>query len=141
MKDIKKYIKESEDLGGRSFVIIKPEFQYLANYILCQFFNAGYIIEQSKTKLLSLKEARALYRIHNKEDWYDDLCKYMSSDLVTAFIFKNDKLTPDEAIKDTEKIKDQIRKDYAESDMKNVLHSSDSIENMKKEQGIFFNTL
>jgi nucleoside diphosphate kinase len=39
---------------------------------------------------------------------------------------------------EVKKIKDEIREKYGESDMRNVLHSSDSQENMDAEALIFF---
>ena len=73
------------------FVIIKPGFLPLCSKILQIFEEKGWNISQLRTKQLLLSEARALYSIHKKEDFYDDLCKYMSSGLTMAFIFtKND---------------------------------------------------
>lgn len=117
------------------FVIIKPGFYNLANDLFATFIDHGYKIVKSKTKRLSLEEAKSLYKVHSKEDFYNDLCKYMSSDLTTAFILKK---KSDNIFKEFEKLKDQIREKYGESDMRNVLHSSDSYKNFTHESQIYF---
>ena len=119
------------------FVIIKPGFLPLCSKILQIFEEKGWNISQLRTKQLLLSEARALYSIHKKEYFYDDLCKYMSSGLTMAFIFSKDNATGD-IFEETGKIKDIIRKKWGESDMRNVIHSSDSLEHMNKEASIYF---
>lgn len=119
------------------FVIIKPGFLPLCSKILQIFEEKGWNISQLRTKQLLLSEARTLYSIHKKEDFYDDLCKYMSSGLTMAFIFSKNNATGD-IFEETGKIKDIIRKKWGESDMRNVIHSSDSLEHMNKEASIYF---
>lgn len=119
------------------FVIIKPGFLPLCSKILQIFEEKGWNISQLRTKQLLLSEARALYSIHKKEDFYDDLCKYMSSGLTMAFIFSKNNATGD-IFEETGKIKDIIRKKWGESDMRNVIHSSDSFEHMNEEASIYF---
>ena len=59
----------------------------------------------------------------------------MSSDLSTGIIVTKKTNTPFEEIAE---IKDKFRKKYAESDMRNVMHSSDSRESMDKEMYCYF---
>jgi nucleoside diphosphate kinase len=80
-------------------------------------------------------EAKSLYLVHKDEDFYEDLCKYMSSDLSTALILYK---KSDNIFKDFEKLKDKIREEYGESDMRNVIHSSDSYKSFTHESQIYF---
>lgn len=137
MISLHEYITES--LNDKIFVIIKPGFLNLSDKILEKFTSNGYELHQMKTKKLLLSEAKELYSIHKEEDFYEDLCKYMSSDLSTAIIFKNS--NSKNIFEDTKKIKDSIRKQYGESDMRNVIHSSDSLSHMIDEQSIYFNDI
>lgn len=137
MISLYEYITES--LNDKIFVIIKPGFLNLSDEILEKFMSNGYELYQMKTKKLLLSEAKELYSIHKEEDFYEDLCKYMSSDLSTAIIFKNS--NSKNIFEDTKKIKDSIRKQYGESDMRNVIHSSDSLSHMINEQSIYFNDI
>ena len=141
MKNLNEILAESvnNSNAARIFIIIKPGFFNIAQDILNKFKEAGYIIEKQTSKKLLLKEAKQLYKIHKDEDWYNDLCDYMSSDITTAFILinKNKKMSP-QIFKEINLIKDEIRNEYGESDMRNVIHSSDSINHMKQEQSIYF---
>ena len=82
-----------------------------------------------------MSEAKELYKVHAQEDFYEDLCKYMSSGLSTAMILYK---KSDNVFKDFEKLKDKIREEYGESDMRNVIHSSDSYKNFTHESQIYF---
>lgn len=137
MKKLFDCIMESQ-VNNEIFIIIKPGFLNLSGEIIKKFEDSGYEIKQSKTKKLLLSEAKELYSIHKNEDFYESLCKYMSSDLSTAFILKSIKPRLD-IFKNVSNIKDEIRKTYGESDMRNVLHSSDSKEHMLDEMKIYFN--
>lgn len=117
------------------FVIIKPGFYNLANDLFATFTEHGYKVIKSKTKRLTMEEAKSLYKVHKKEDFYNDLCKYMTSDITMAFILKK---KSDDIFKEFAKLKDKIREKYGESDMRNVLHSSDSYKNFTHESQIYF---
>lgn len=140
MKDLYSYmLTESAKNPGRIFVIVKPGFEKLSQTILERFAEKGWKLEQSKTKTLLLDEAKKLYAIHKQEEWYKPLCEYMSSGPTTAFILRNDAvpMTP-KVFELTGAIKDEIREEFGESEMRNVIHSSDSIEHMLKEKAIYF---
>ena len=117
------------------FVIIKPGFYNLANDLFATFTEHGYKVIKSKTKRLTMEEAKSLYKVHKKEDFYNDLCKYMTSDITMAFILKK---KSDDIFKEFAKLKDEIREKYGESDMRNVLHSSDSYKNFTHESQVYF---
>jgi nucleoside diphosphate kinase len=59
----------------------------------------------------------------------------MSSGLTTAFILYK---KSDNIFKEFGKIKDEIREKYGESEMRNVLHSSDSFESFIREANVYF---
>lgn len=116
-------------------VVVKPGFQELIPVITDKFVKAGYKIVKMTTKRLQLEEAKQLYKIHKKEDFYKSLCEYMSSGITTAFIlYKN----TENIFDDFSKIKDKIREEYGQSEMRNVLHSSDSYKNFTHEANIYF---
>lgn len=116
-------------------VVVKPGFQELIPVITDKFVKDGYKIVKMTTKKLQLEEAKELYKIHKEEDFYKPLCEYMASGTTTAFIlYKNiDKIFDDFA-----KLKDKIRKEYGQSEMRNVLHSSDSYKNFTHEANVYF---
>lgn len=124
-------------LNKKVFVIVKPGFLTLAPIIVKMFEDEGFKLYQTRSKRLLPKESLRLYYVHKDEDWYYSLCKYMSSDISIGMTFLyngGDK----NAIEKTDSLKKKIREKWSESDMRNVMHSSDSYENMKKESEIYF---
>lgn len=135
MKHIISYINEAL-CPKEVFVVLKPGSLDLAQTVIERFAKDGWKMVQTTTKTLLLQEAEELYKVHKKEPFYEDLCKYMSSGPCRAFIFCNpDSKKPFTEVK---AIKDEIREEYGESDMRNVLHSSDSRKVMEHEAPIFF---
>lgn len=135
MKKLASYSKTTKHI----FVIIKPGFLPLCSKILQIFEENGWNISMLRTKQLLLSEAQKLYAIHKDKDFYKDLCKYMSSGITMAFIFEKDMPMDDKVFEEVGKIKDIIRKKWGESDMRNVIHSSDSLEYMNQEAPVYFN--
>ena len=141
MKDLKTYLIDRNTIVSdpmkkdHVLVVIKPGFENLLSTLCDLFKQNGYKIIKTKTKQLLLQEAESLYKVHEKEDFYEDLCKYMSSGLSTAMILYK---KSDNIFKDFEKLKDKIREEYGESDMRNVIHSSDSYENFTHESQVYF---
>lgn len=120
------------------FVVLKPGSLDLAQIVIKRFKESGWVVEKTTIKQLLLREAKDLYKVHEKENFYEDLCKYMSSGLCRAFIFIKHGNQSKASFDEVKKIKDEIREKYGESDMRNVLHSSDSDKAMDWESGIFF---
>jgi nucleoside-diphosphate kinase len=135
MKNLREYLGEDPLKKNHVLVVIKPGFENLLG-TLCELFKQnGYKIVKTKTKRLLESEAKSLYMVHAKEDFYEDLCKYMSSGPSTAMILYK---KSDNIFKDFEKLKDIIREEYGESDMRNVIHSSDSYNNFTHESQVYF---
>ena len=122
-----------------AFIVIKPGFINLSEEILNKFTNRGFTIEKTKPKVLTVDEAKKLYDVHKKESFFEDLVKYMSSGESIGVMFTpNKKMTDEFLFKTIDELKDSIRKEWGESDMRNVMHSSDNLENMKTESAIYF---
>lgn len=132
MKSLVEFITESQN--KREFLIIKPEFLQYRNEII-EFLKQHNIIPiQELRKTLTLSEAKKLYKPHSKEDFYENLCKYMSSGDSIGFILCN------YGNSDLLKLKDKIRDKYGVDEMRNAIHSSDSISNVQRESKIYFAT-
>lgn len=138
MKDLKKYLESNVNDPMRKnhvLVVVKPGFEHLLTELVQLFIDNHYKIVKTVTKRLQLDEAKRLYKIHKKEKFYADLCEYMSSGISTAFILKK---KSDNVFDDFAKIKDEVREKYSQSEMRNVLHSSDSYKNFTHEAGVYF---
>lgn len=129
----------SKHTGNQTcFVVIKPGSLDLTQTIINRFAEDGWKIHMTTIKQLMLAEARELYKPHKKEPFYKDLCEYMSSSPCRAIIFKRPGEQSEKVLDEVKAIKDEIRKKYGESDMKNVLHSTDSLDRLELESRIFF---
>ena len=138
MKTLTESLLNSLKWKKYGFIVIKPGFLHISKQIIEIFENEGWEIEQIKTKKLLPIEACELYKIHKKEDFYKELCDYMSSDLSTGILLKKYTDKQYNEFEEIKNIKDKIRDEFGESDMRNVLHSSDSIENLPEEAKYYF---
>lgn len=127
-----------DDSMQNIFVIVKPGFLKHSQDIIKEFERGGWVVNRLRTKRLLPEEAHRLYDIHKKEDWFKDLCIYMSSGSCIAILFTRNKPMSDQMFKEVGKIKDEIRKKWGESEMRNVIHSSDSLERLQIERALFF---
>lgn len=134
MKTLVSYITEQQNDNKKEFMIIKPGFLDCRNEIIDYLKKHNIMIIRELRKKLTLSEAKKIYKMHNKEDFYDDLCKYMSSDDSIGFVMCNYGGEP------MDKLKDAIRDRFGKDEMRNAIHSSDSPLNAYRESKIYFST-
>ena len=127
-----------DDSKQNIFVIVKPGFLKDTPLIISKFEEKGWTLSRIRTKQLLLDEAKRLYDMHKSKPFYEDLCNYMSSEPSTGLIFVKDKPMSEKMFDETNSIKDDIRKELGESEMRNAIHSSDSLERLPIERGIYF---
>ena len=134
MKTLIQFIKEqSAELNA--FVILKPEFLKYEQQWLDMLTNNDWQIVQKKKLKLTHEQAEELYKMHKDKDFYKDLCDYMSSDDCICCTCHKDCKDP---IKEMKKLKDKARDAWGKSEMKNAMHSSDSLKNVERESKIVF---
>ena len=118
------------------FVMIKPGFVKKANQIIDIFKRNGYTIAKYTARRLDYDLAAELYSMHKDEPYYDELCKYTSSDISVGYCLNY--VGSDDPIKKTDELKDMIRNEFGKDKMRNAIHSSDSKENVAREAAIYF---
>lgn len=133
MMNLVEYLNKDVPVNG--FAILKPGFLDLQKDFENELEDNGWKISDLTKIKMNLDDAKNLYKSHENEDFYDDLCKYMSSDKCIAYELYKDCEDP---IKDLKKLKDKVRDKWGKDDMKNCMHSSDSLENVKRESDICF---
>lgn len=132
MKNLTDFILEQQN--KKEFIIIKPGFLEYKNEIL-KFLKEHKIISvRELRKTLTLSEAKKIYKPHSQEDFYEDLCNYMSEADSIGILLCN------YGGQDLLKLKDVIRKKYGKDEMRNCIHSSDSGLNVARESKIYFAT-
>lgn len=128
------FLEDNQSSSINAFVILKPGFLKYKDEWQKMIKNRGWQVLQEKRYHMSIDEAKQLYAMHKDKDFYNDLVKYMSSDDCIIMICHKDCQYP---IKDMDSIKKKFRDAYGESEMKNGMHSSDSLDNVIREAKIF----
>lgn len=130
MKKLSMILEAQE--GKLEFIMLKPGFINLSPIIIQRLNAVGLVPVKWIIKKLTLDEAKRFYKPHEQEDFYDELCKYMSSDSSMGISCVNTLGI------DVSQFKDSIRKEFGKSDMKNVMHSSDNLSRRTIESNIYF---
>jgi nucleoside-diphosphate kinase len=133
MKKFSTFILEADNIELNGFCILKPEFLEHEEDFLALLKNNGWKIVQKKKLLLTKEQSSNLYSPHKDKDFYKDLCDYMSSGECLCCSCHKDCENP---IEDMKKLKDKVRENWGKDEMKNGMHSSDSIENVNRESKI-----
>jgi len=136
MISLKDYIiNESKEDYVNSFAILKPEFLEHEEAWLKMLEDDEWDILDKKKLTLTKEQAEQLYMMHKGKDFYDDLVEYMSSgECLCVKCYKE----CEDPIEEMDSLKDKVRDKWGKNDMKNAMHSSDSIENVKRESKIVF---
>lgn len=141
MKSLKSFICEYLSIpdNAKAFTIIKPGFVKYRDEIIKYTADKGFIMcDHTEDQVLSDEQVRKLYDCHKNEDWYEDLCKYMTSGPVESYVwgFDHDKFPRVNTIALMKEIKYHFRDKYGKDDMRNCMHSSDSLDNVQREANI-----
>lgn len=124
---------DAVDMNG--FMVLKPEFLDKESDLRNRLKEEGWEIVGEQEKKLSEKEAKAFYDSKKDEPYFDDLVEYMSSGKSKCFmLWKEDSSDP---VGELKTLKEKLRQEWSEDDMKNVVHSSDNFDAMEKELSIF----
>jgi nucleoside-diphosphate kinase len=132
----------------RTLTIIKPDGVQQGNIgdIIQILEKNGFQIRGAKMLHLTAKAAGGFYAVHRERPFFNDLVRYMSSGPVLVLAVEGEnsvgRLRDLMGATDPKKAAEgTIRKRFAASIEKNVIHGSDSPENAKIEISYFFNAL
>lgn len=128
-----------------TFTIIKPhavEFNNLGP-ILELINRNGYKFRAMKMIKMNREVAEEFYDVHKNQPFFEELIDYMTSGPVVVAVIEKENAVKDfrQLIGSTDPTKAKlgtIRRMFAESKEQNAIHGSDSIENAKREIGLFF---
>jgi nucleoside-diphosphate kinase len=137
-----------EQTVEKTLSIIKPDGvkKNVIGEVLSRFEKSALRIAALKKIALSKEEAKAFYLVHKERPFYDSLTTFMSEGPVVVLVLEGDNAisrvreimgatNPANAAPGT------IRKDFAESVERNVVHGSDSPESAAVEIPFFFSNL
>jgi nucleoside-diphosphate kinase len=129
----------------QTLAILKPDAvqSRLSGKIIAHLEGAGFVVRAARLIRLTEAEAKAFYEVHKDRPFYDDLVRYMTSGPCVPLVLERDDAVAGlrEAIGATdpaEAADGTVRRLYADSKERNVIHASDSPENAVKELAFFF---
>ena len=145
---MKSTIKIDEDGYGYSttmlpdydgFIIIKPGFLKYTDNIIKDLHRLDFTIIEAQEKTLTREEAETIYSVHKGKPFYEKLIRYMTSGPCIGMILLSPFSDRESAIETIKQLKDKYRKRYSIDKTHNVIHSSDSYQNVIYEAEAFFN--
>ena len=130
---------------SQTLAIIKPDATGAgkAGKILALLEEKGFSVKALRMTRLTEAQAGAFYEVHRERPFYGELVEFMTSGPCIPMVLEADDAVPAlrEAIGATdpaEAADGTVRKLYAESKGRNVIHASDSDENAAREIAFFF---
>jgi nucleoside-diphosphate kinase len=130
----------------RTLAILKPDCleKKIQGKVMQQILDAGFDIKAMRLLKLSADSAKKFYEVHKERPFYSDLVAYMTSGPVIPMCLEKNNAVADfrkliGATNPANAEEGTVRKLYAESIERNIVHGSDSPENAKKEISHFFN--
>jgi nucleoside-diphosphate kinase len=128
-----------------TFSFLKPEAvkQRLVGEVVSRFERKGFTIRELRLHRMTKSEAERLYSVHKGKAFYEELVTHVTSGPVVLMIVAgpNPVETVRKLIGATNPLVAEpgtIRGDFSTSITANIIHASDSPENVKKEASIFF---
>ena len=125
--------------------IIKPDGvkKNLTGNIIQLFENNGFEIKAIKKLILTKEEAEDFYYVHKERPFFRSLVDFMTEGpIVPIVLSRENAILKNREIMGATNPKDAaegtIRKMYAESIERNIVHGSDSLESAKFEVSFFF---
>ncbi len=129
----------------RTLAILKPDCveKQIEGKVVSAIQNAGFSVVAMRTVRLTAETAGGFYTVHRGEPFFPSLLEYMSSGPCVAMVLEKENAVADfrtliGATDPTQAAPGTIRKQFAESKERNIIHGSDSPENAKIEINYFF---
>ncbi len=126
--------------------IIKPDgvAKNLTGSIIQLFENNGFEIKAIKKTILTKKDAESFYYVHKERPFFNSLVDFMTEGpIIPMVLFRENAVLKNRdimgATNPADAAEGTIRKMYAESIERNIVHGSDSPESAKFEISFFFN--
>lgn len=132
-------------MAERTLAILKPDCiqKNVQGKVIQHILDAGFAIKGMRLMQLTETSAKKFYEVHKERPFYGELVAYMTSGPVIPICLEKDNAVADfrktiGATNPANAEEGTIRKIYAESIERNIVHGSDSVENAKNEIAHFF---
>lgn len=129
----------------RTLAILKPDGvqKNKIGKVIQHLLDAGFTIRGMKMIKLTKETAGAFYEVHKERPFYAELVKFMTESRIVPIALERENAVAElrkviGATDPAEAEEGTVRKLYAESKGRNIIHASDSDENAKIELAFFF---
>ena len=120
------------------FIIIKPGFLGYTDNIIKDLCRLDFTVIDAKEKTLTKEEAEVIYNVHKGKPFYEKLIRYITSGPCIGMLVLSPFADKDSSIETLKQLKEKYRKRYSIDKTHNVMHSSDSYQNVLYEAEAFF---
>ena len=120
------------------FIIIKPGFLKYTDNIIRDLHRLDFIVIEAMEKTLTREEAKTIYSVHKGKPFYEELIDYMTSSPCIGMILLSPFSDRESTIETLKQLKERYRKRHSIDKTRNVMHSSDSYQNVIYEAEAFF---
>lgn len=132
-------------MNNRTLAILKPDCveKNSIGQVISKITEAGFKIKAIKMVKLTRETAAGFYEVHKDKFFFNELLEYMTSGPCVPIALEKDNAVEDfrkliGATDPAQAAEGTIRRLFAESKTKNIIHGSDSDENAAIEIGYFF---
>jgi nucleoside-diphosphate kinase len=132
----------------QTLIVVKPDAfrRQLTGRILTRFEERGFQIKNLTSFNFTIEKAQEFYAMHRDKPFFNDLVKFISSDIVIACILEganaiNAARLMIGATKSFEAAPGTIRGDFGIGITDNIIHASDSYESFIKESRVIFDCI
>lgn len=131
----------------RTLAILKPDGvqSNKIGKVIQHLLDAGFTIRGMKMIKLSKETAGAFYEVHKERPFYAELVEFMTESRIVPMALERENAVAElrkviGATDPAEAEEGTVRKLYAESKGRNIIHASDSDENAQIELSFFFSS-
>jgi nucleoside-diphosphate kinase len=132
-------------VNNRTLAILKPDCveKQLIGQVITRITEEGFKVIGMKMIRLTEDSAKGFYEVHKERPFFNELIEFMTSGACVPIALEKENAVADfrkliGATDPAKAVEGTIRKLYADSIERNIVHGSDSDENAAKEIGHFF---
>ncbi|WP_112181180.1 MULTISPECIES: nucleoside-diphosphate kinase [Paraliobacillus] len=128
-----------------TFIMIKPDGvkRAIIGELISRFEKKGYRMITARMLTMTSEVANQHYQEHRNKEYYPGLKEYITSGPVFAMVWAGEDIVEQSrmmigATDPAQAEAGTIRADYGTDKRRNVIHSSDSLQNARREINLFF---
>ena len=131
-----KYYYPTFQAYEKTFVMVKPDAfeRNLDDTIMNQLVKTDLKISHQWEGIPNIEKVEKLYSQYKQKNFFKEWMDYLANGKIRVMIIEGE-----DAVNEVLNVKKQVRAEYAPNEKRyNLMHSSDTVDDAKREGGIFF---